>query len=112
MTAAIKPDDTAPGPLIDYDGLAARGITYGRNHLRRLWEREDDPFPQPIKLSERKLAWIAKEVDDWIAKRIGEREPGIVKSKYLEATREAGAKGGLAMKRKALARRARKRRAK
>lgn len=33
-------------------------------------------FPSPIKLGVRASAWISTEIDDWIAKRIAERDQG------------------------------------
>ena len=34
-------------------------------------------FPKQIKLSERASAWIESEVEDWIEKRIAERDQGV-----------------------------------
>lgn len=34
-------------------------------------------FPKPVKLSERASAWIESEVEDWIEKRIAERDQGV-----------------------------------
>ena len=31
-------------------------------------------FPKPVKLSEFSVAWIESEVDEWIARRIAERD--------------------------------------
>lgn len=33
-------------------------------------------FPPPIKLGIRASAWVSTEIDDWIAKRIAERDQG------------------------------------
>jgi prophage regulatory protein len=33
---------------------------------------ERGSFPRPIKLSERSVAWVASEVDAWVASRIRE----------------------------------------
>ncbi|WP_336019118.1 AlpA family transcriptional regulator [Acinetobacter lwoffii] len=35
-------------------------------------------FPKPVKLSERRVAWIESEVDAWIAERIANRQPDVV----------------------------------
>lgn len=34
---------------------------------------QDGRFPAPVKLSERCVAWIESEIDDWIAERIAAR---------------------------------------
>jgi prophage regulatory protein len=33
-----------------------------------------DQFPRPVKLSAHRVGWIATEVDDWIARRIADRD--------------------------------------
>jgi len=39
-------------------------------------------FPKPIQLGLRSVAWVAAEVDDWIAERIrASRERGLPKAK-------------------------------
>ncbi len=32
-------------------------------------------FPKPVKLGSRSVAWVASEVDEWIAARIAESRP-------------------------------------
>lgn len=44
-----------------------KGIFYCRVHLMRKVEAGE--FPKPIDLSDRRIAWIESEVDDWIATR-------------------------------------------
>lgn len=34
----------------------------------------DNPFPTPIKLSERASGWLAHEIDAWIDERMAQRE--------------------------------------
>jgi len=31
-------------------------------------------FPQPVKLGQRSVAWVESEINDWIEKRIQERD--------------------------------------
>ena len=58
--------------LLDYAGLQDRGVTYSRAQLWRLWTT--GKFPKPVKLSQSRNAWVASEVDDWIAARVAERD--------------------------------------
>jgi len=34
-----------------------------------------DRFPKPVRLGSRSVAWVAAEVDGWIAARIAESRP-------------------------------------
>jgi prophage regulatory protein len=54
--------------LLTREDLAARGIHFGKTHLRKMWQRGE--FPAPIRLTERKLAWVEAEVERWIADKI------------------------------------------
>jgi prophage regulatory protein len=31
-------------------------------------------FPKPVKLGDRAVAWLETEIDDWISRRLGERD--------------------------------------
>ena len=59
--------------LVTYGQLNALGITYSREHLRRL--EADDRFPLRVRLSPARVAWLLKEVTDWISLRANERRP-------------------------------------
>ena len=59
----------APPRLLTREDLAARGISYGRSQLRRMWQRGD--FPVPKRLSPHKLVWLEPEIDAWVAQRLG-----------------------------------------
>jgi predicted DNA-binding transcriptional regulator AlpA len=48
--------------------LASKGIYYHMNHLRKLWKL--GKFPEPIRLSPRKIAWRESDLDAWIAEKI------------------------------------------
>ena len=66
--------------LYIYQDLFFNRYVLSRTNLKRLREREDDPFPEPIvrmegKLQEgtqrysgRRVCWDADEVDSWIAR--------------------------------------------
>jgi prophage regulatory protein len=59
--------------LIDYKTLGpSKGINYSRDHLRRKVKAGE--FPKPIPVSERRIAWIEAEIDDWLAARAAERD--------------------------------------
>jgi prophage regulatory protein len=52
--------------LITYARLRSeKGIYYSRDHLRRKCAK--DEFPEPIQISDRRIAWIEAEVDAWLA---------------------------------------------
>ena len=58
--------------LISYSDLEpAKGIKFCRVHLMRLVGKGD--FPTPVAISDRRVAWIEKEVDDWLASRANRR---------------------------------------
>lgn len=44
-----------------------KGIPYCRVHLMRKVDLGE--FPQPIDLSDRRIAWLESEVDDWVSGR-------------------------------------------
>jgi hypothetical protein len=48
--------------------LPTKGIYFHRNYLRRLWE--EDRFPKPVHLSQRKLAWPEAVIDERIENKI------------------------------------------
>jgi predicted DNA-binding transcriptional regulator AlpA len=59
--------------LIDYKTLGpSKGINCSRDHLRRKVKAGE--FPKPIPLSERRIAWIEAEVDNWLAAPAVERD--------------------------------------
>jgi prophage regulatory protein len=50
-----------------------RAITsLSRSHIYALIQKGE--FPKPVKLSERSSAWVESEVQDWIDKKIAERD--------------------------------------
>ena len=62
-----QPEDEPP-VLLDWNGLARKGIRYHRNHTRKKWEA--GTFPPPRHLSARKLVWLESEIDAWIAAQL------------------------------------------
>lgn len=55
------------GPLVPYTALAAFGITYSRVHLRRMID--DGNFPEPVRLSEARIAWRSSDLLEWVSNR-------------------------------------------
>ena len=60
-----------PIVLIDEAGLRARGIKYSRVHRWRLVKA--GRFPVPVKLSERRHAYVESEIDEWLARKLAAR---------------------------------------
>lgn len=59
--------------LLSYDRLREdKGVPYTRVHLARLIKA--GTFPQPVPLSNKRIAWVEKEVDDWIEQKAAERD--------------------------------------
>lgn len=61
--------------LITYEGLGPKGIAYSKVQLWRL-ERAGK-FPQRVRLSSQRVAWVESEIDEWIAARITARRQPI-----------------------------------
>ncbi|MCK1601064.1 AlpA family phage regulatory protein [Bradyrhizobium sp. 166] len=61
--------------LIAYEGLGPKGIAYSKVQLWRLERAEK--FPQRVRLSAQRVAWIESEIDEWIAARIAARRQSI-----------------------------------
>jgi len=58
--------------LIAPDALPSKGVTFERSWLYRLIRA--GKFPKPIKLGERRIAFLEDEVDAWLAARVAERD--------------------------------------
>ena len=61
--------------LIDLVGLRAHGITWTRQYIGVL-EREGR-FPRRVYLGERRVCWVAHEIEEWIAARMAARRPAV-----------------------------------
>ncbi|MGA7324701.1 MAG: AlpA family phage regulatory protein [Rhodomicrobium sp.] len=46
----------------------------GRSRIYELMEAKDDAFPGSVSLGGRAKGWVSEEVDEWIRKRIKERD--------------------------------------
>jgi prophage regulatory protein len=49
-----------------------KGIPYSRDHWRRKCRAGEAPTPVPI--SDRRVAWIESEIDEWLASRAAARD--------------------------------------
>jgi prophage regulatory protein len=58
--------------LLDDAGLRQLGIAFSRQHRHRLIQQ--GRFPRPLKIGANKCAWLAREIHDWIAARVAERD--------------------------------------
>ena len=57
--------------LLNYTSLRDRGIPYTRVHLARLIK--DNKFPKPVALSNKRIAWVETEIDEWLGALIEKR---------------------------------------
>jgi prophage regulatory protein len=57
--------------LLDYDGLAERGIKFSDTHIWRLIRAGD--FPKPLKIGNRNH-WAEAEIDRYIERKLTERD--------------------------------------
>jgi prophage regulatory protein len=57
--------------LLSYDRLRDKGVPYTREHLARLVK--SGKFPPPVSLSNKRIAWVESEVDDWLVQIIANR---------------------------------------
>jgi len=59
----------------------AKGVHYSRDHLRLKVKAGD--FPRPIVIAEgarpncHRLAWLESEVDEWISRKVAERDTKV-----------------------------------
>jgi len=56
-----------------------KGVFYCRVHIARLVA--SGKFPKPISLSDRRIAWIESEVDEWVAAHVQRRDHNEVQTK-------------------------------
>lgn len=58
--------------LLSFAELPKKGVPYTRGHIYKLIDRGQ--FPRPVKLGERKVAFVEREIDDWIRSKIEQRD--------------------------------------
>jgi predicted DNA-binding transcriptional regulator AlpA len=57
--------------VLRYRDFVERNIVGNRTTLRRWMTRDDDPFPQPIRLGPNTIAWSRALVEAWLQRRAG-----------------------------------------
>jgi prophage regulatory protein len=57
--------------LLKFKQLIELGISFSREHIRRL--EEAGKFPKRIRLSPQKIAWFEDEILTWVSERDAER---------------------------------------
>ena len=58
--------------LLSFAELPEKGVPYTRNYIYKLIDRGQ--FPRPVRLGERKVAFVEREIDAWIRSKIEERD--------------------------------------
>ena len=58
--------------LLSIGELKETGITYSRAHIYRLVHAKK--FPEPVRLGENRIAFVEREVLDWLTSKIAERD--------------------------------------
>ena len=75
--------------LIPYEALKAKCIPYSKPHLWRL-ERADK-FPKRVNIGPGRYGYVEEEIDQYIAKKIAERDGIGGRNRAHEGTSRAGA---------------------
>ena len=57
--------------FLSHDDLRARGIDYTKVTLTKLVEEKK--FPQPVVLSQRKVVWVERDINDWMMEKISQK---------------------------------------
>lgn len=68
QAATVTPDKLIPEPVVE-------AKTGGLSRTTRWRLMRDGAFPRPIKVGWRHL-WSEREIDEWIARRLAERQSG------------------------------------
>ena len=55
-------------PIVFYEELKSFGVPFARSHMYVLMR--EGKFPQAMKLTENKIAWIRTEVEQWVQDKI------------------------------------------
>jgi len=63
--------------VLRYKDFVERKLIGNRTTLRRWMEREDDPFPQPIKLGPNSICWRCSDVEAWFERRAAASKGGV-----------------------------------
>jgi prophage regulatory protein len=58
--------------LLDFNGLAQKGIKFSDTHLLRLIDA--GKFPKPVRFGGGKRHWVESEIDEYITRLLKQRE--------------------------------------
>jgi predicted DNA-binding transcriptional regulator AlpA len=58
--------------LLSFPELKPRGIPWCRDHLRRKAKKGE--FPTPVLISNSRVAWLETEIEEWVTRRVAERD--------------------------------------
>jgi len=58
--------------LIEFSDLREYGVPYCRSHVARL--EAAGKFPKRVQIGDCRIGWVEKEVEDWVAVRIAQRD--------------------------------------
>jgi len=87
--------------VLSFKDLRERGISYSRVHIHRLVGA--GKFPRPIKIGEKRTAWLERELDEWLDAKIAERDAqtvGILGVTFDDRKQHGGARDMTAQERK------------
>ena len=71
----MQEHETTIRRLLTFNELKALGLSFSREHLRRLEAARK--FPRRIYLSPQKVAWFEDEILVWLAERDADRETRV-----------------------------------
>jgi len=57
--------------VLDYEGLAEKGIKFSDTHISRLIKKKQ--FPKPVKIGKRSY-WVESEINQYIADKLAKRD--------------------------------------
>jgi prophage regulatory protein len=75
--------------VLGYGELKQKGIRFSRQWIAKLVARGE--FPAPIRLGEQSVAFVESEIDDWLARRVHERD-----AKPVQSADETAGRAGVA----------------
>jgi predicted DNA-binding transcriptional regulator AlpA len=75
--------------VLGYGDLKQKGIRFSRQWIAKLVARGE--FPAPIKLGEQSVAFVESEIDEWLVRRVHERDAKPVQSADAAAGRAGAA---------------------
>ena len=58
--------------VVPFNQLEDFGITFSRTHIKRLMD--EDKFPRPVRVGERRIAWLESEILAWLEARVAKRD--------------------------------------